>query len=180
MQHCTNCGTQVNANASFCLNCGQQIERASSDIQVETSVAPTPTSGLHVEAKDSPPINVNTEFCVKCGTSIPAESAFCTSCGTPRKQAGEPLKISDALENRARNAMILEMAGIVGLLGIGHLYSGRKGLGIGMLIGWFIIFWPILVPIMFTGVFACIVLPVNIGVSIYSGIQARDYVRAQN
>lgn len=39
---------------------------------------------------------------------------------------------------------LLQLLGWLGFLGIGYLVQGRIGLGIGMLIGWWIAFWLLL------------------------------------
>jgi len=38
-------------------------------------------------------------------------------------------------------AVVLEILGVIGIMGIGRIYSGQTGLGIAMLISWFIFVW---------------------------------------
>ena len=186
MKQCTQCGTQLPDGAAFCHVCGQAVSSPSVEVQPQTvaMAAAVPLSAVQqavLQAAPAPAIQpATTDFCVKCGAKLAPEVGFCSNCGTPRKAIAEPIKISDALENRARNAMIIEIiGGICGLLGIGHLYSGNTQLGIILLIGW-LVGSVILFGLAATGVGLCLALPLWLAVPVFSGIKARDYVRAQN
>lgn len=85
-------------------------------------------------------------------------------------------------ENTDTIALILEIVlGFFGFLGIGHIYTGRLGLGIGLLVGWwFYIFVSIIVSAATGFLAACLFIPLSLGLLVFSGIKARDYARLQN
>ena len=86
---------------------------------------------------------------------------------------------SPETEGAAATAMWLEtIFGFFSLLGIGHVYTGRVGLGVGLTILWWIyiaISW--VVSTMTLGFAACLFVPLFIAIPIISGIQARTYMR---
>lgn len=83
------------------------------------------------------------------------------------------------VESAATTALVLEIVfGLFSLLGIGHVYTGRIGLGIVLLIGWWAlsaIF--VTVATATLGLAGCLVIPLYIAIPIISGIQARAYVK---
>ncbi len=95
----------------------------------------------------------------------------------PPGYAGRPP--SPQTEGAATVALWLEIVfGIFGLLGVGHVYTGRIGLGILAMIAWWIyigISWTI-TGITF-GLFSCLAIPLYIAIPIISGVQARSYMR---
>ena len=182
MKHCTQCRAELPDGAAFCHVCGQAVSNPSVEVQpqaVEMDVAVLQSVGEHT----TPPPAVHPatmDYCVKCGAKLAPGVGFCSACGTPRKAVGEPLRISDALENRARNAMIIEIiGGLFGLLGIGHIYGGNTNMGILLLIGW-LVGGVILVMLALTGFGVCLAVPIWVAVPVFSGIKARDYVRSKN
>jgi len=86
---------------------------------------------------------------------------------------------SAVTQGASTTALWLEIIfGIFGLLGIGHAYSRRVPLGLGLMIGW----WVYIVVAFFVstatlGFAACLFLPIGIAVPVISGIQARTYVQ---
>jgi len=82
-------------------------------------------------------------------------------------------------ENTDTIALVLEIVlGFFGFLGIGHIYTGRLGLGIGLLIGWWVyMFFVVVVSAITGGIAACLFIPVNLGLLAFSGIKARNYAR---
>lgn len=178
MKHCTRCGTDLTDSVVFCSSCGQRVGSPSED-SVVTSPAQAMLGTAQGPTRISSAQQLRLEFCVKCGSHIAPEADYCSSCGTSRKEVAEPLRSIPGADTRAQNAMIIEIvAGIFGLLGVGHMYSGRTGLGVMLLFGWWIGL-AVLVLIGTTGIGLCISLPVGIAVPIFSGFQVRDYVRSQ-
>jgi hypothetical protein len=87
-------------------------------------------------------------------------------------------QLNPETEGAGNTALWLEIIfGIFSLLGIGHVYSGRKILGIILMIGWwmYITFAALFSSFTF-GVGACLCIPLFIVVPIISGIQARTYI----
>jgi hypothetical protein len=64
------------------------------------------------------------------------------------------------------------------LLGVGHVYGGRKIIGIIIMIIWWIyIVFAALISSMTAGICACLFIPIYIAVPIFSGIQAKTYIK---
>ncbi len=76
-------------------------------------------------------------------------------------------------------ALILEIVfGLFSLFGIGHVYSGRVGLGLALMLGW----WAYIAIAGFLstltgGLAGCVFIPIYIAAPIVSGIQASAYVK---
>ena len=86
--------------------------------------------------------------------------------------------VSNETQTAGNTAMILEIVfGLFAQLGIGHVYTGRIGLGIGLLIGWWVyIAIATLITTATVGFAGCIFAPIGIIVPIISGLQAKKYM----
>lgn len=75
-------------------------------------------------------------FCPNCGKEVQAESAFCPSCGYNLKAPPVKPTPSVPLEHKSPGvaAVLALVLGIIGLMGIGHIYVGRIGRGIVLLV----------------------------------------------
>lgn len=80
-------------------------------------------------------------------------------------------------------ALLLELIGLVGFLGIGHMYAGKTNRGVGLLVGWIlynVIGWFFIFPIVVVGTcgLGCILsipfLLINLGVPIGSGFWIKN------
>lgn len=102
--------------------------------------------------------------------------------GYPQQPAGygygQPTTAKDSTV-----ALLLELIGLIGFLGIGHIYAGKTNRGIGLLIGWFaynIIGWWFVLPVFATltcGIGCLMVIPMillNLGVPIGSGLWIKN------
>jgi hypothetical protein len=88
-------------------------------------------------------------------------------------------QISPETEGASTIALWLEILfGFFGLLGIGHVYSGRTLMGIAIMIGWWIYIGVAATLISITvGIAGCFFGPLYLAIPIISGIQARTYVK---
>jgi len=86
---------------------------------------------------------------------------------------------SAEVEGASNVALVLEIVfGFFGLLGIGHVYTNRIALGIGLLIGWWIyIIVAVFIATLTLGFGLCLLVPIYIAGPIISGIQARAYAK---
>ena len=86
---------------------------------------------------------------------------------------------SPETEGAATTALWLEIIfGLFSLLGIGHVYTGRIGLGIILMIGWWLfIALGVFISMVTLGIAACLFVPLYFAVPIISGIQARTYIQ---
>jgi TM2 domain-containing membrane protein YozV len=82
-------------------------------------------------------------FCLKCGKENPEGAKFCTGCGSLTNIVSDPNTTPNHNNANQRpmqwksegTAMVITILfGIFGLGGIGHIYLGRVGKGIGILI----------------------------------------------
>jgi len=90
---------------------------------------------------------VATPFCDQCGKAVPADAAFCPSCGRKRQvsiKSPPPQSIQTASpavpviavtesKNPGVAALLAFLVGI-GFMGVGHIYVGKIGRGIVLLI----------------------------------------------
>ena len=87
------------------------------------------------------------KFCSNCGESLDQESKKCSKCGIDFQQQQQVesntsnRSIVDQLPYKSPGtaALIAFIGGIFGLPGIGHIYVGKVGKGIGILISGIII-----------------------------------------
>jgi len=73
-------------------------------------------------------------FCPNCGKEVRADDAFCPSCGYNLKSAAKAFILLDH-KSPGLAAILALVPGIIGLMGIGHMYVGRLAAGIVFLIG---------------------------------------------
>jgi hypothetical protein len=80
-------------------------------------------------------------------------------------------------------ALLLELIGLVGFLGIGHMYAGKTNRGIGLLVGWIlynVIGWWFIFPVLTVatcGIGCLLAIPmllINLGVPIGSGFWIKN------
>lgn len=79
----------------------------------------------------------------------------------------------------ATTSLVLEIVfGFFSLLGVGHVYSGREALGVGLMVGWWLYLgFTAVITSLTAGIAACVLVPIYIAVPIISGIQASAYVK---
>ncbi len=90
--------------------------------------------------------------CAYCGQEIPAESQFCRYCGAqvggapnqpaqgpPQYQQYQPVYAIPP-KNTGVAVILALIGGLFGFMGIGHLYIGKIGKGIALLILGFVLF----------------------------------------
>jgi len=122
MKKCQFCGALLTADAETCLMCGSP-----------TSPPPEPTY-------TTPEPAVPAEPAIPSEPAEPAEPAFAPP--EPEYKAPGPTFTAPEAPQTPSNrglAVAVEIgAGIFGFLGIGWMIAGKLGLGIGLLIGWWI------------------------------------------
>jgi hypothetical protein len=91
----------------------------------------------------------------------------------------EPAPLTPEVQSAATTALILEIVfGLFSLFGIGHVYSGRLGLGLALMVGWWV--YLALAGFISTitgGIAGCLAIPIYLAAPIVSGIQASAYVK---
>jgi zinc-ribbon domain len=87
------------------------------------------------------------KFCSNCGESLDQESKKCSKCGIDfqQQQVEHPISntsIVDQLPYKSPGtaALIAFIGGIFALLGLGHIFIGKIGKGVGILVSGIIIY----------------------------------------
>lgn len=86
---------------------------------------------------------------------------------------------SPEVQSAATTALILEIVfGLFSLFGIGHVYSGRLGLGLALMVGWWVYIAAAgFISALTGGLAGCLAIPIYLAAPIVSGIQASTYVK---
>jgi len=87
--------------------------------------------------------------------------------------------LSPEVQSAATTALILEIVfGLFSLFGIGHVYSGRLGLGLALMVGWWVYIAAAgFISTLTGGLAGCLAIPIYIAAPIFSGIRASAYVK---
>ena len=119
---CPNCNAVVMPGLVSCNSCGKPLKPA------DTSTG---------------------SFCSSCGNPLPSKYATCLNCGHSKTVVSAPPNwspnqqrppMSVQYKNEGTAILLAVVSGLLMLSGIGHMYIGRVGKGIGILIGsWIII-----------------------------------------
>jgi hypothetical protein len=91
----------------------------------------------------------------------------------------EPRPAAPQVQAAATTSLVLEIVfGFFSLLGVGHVYTGRIGLGLALMVGWWI-FLGVAATIssLTAGLAACLFVPIYFVVPVISGVQASAYVK---
>ena len=74
-------------------------------------------------------------YCAKCGKELPADAAFCPSCGHPaRPQAMGPGYRSDKSVSPSSRLATLLFCLFLGVFGVHRFYVGKIGTGVAMIV----------------------------------------------
>ena len=146
---CTSCGAIISTGSTTCASCGAPQRRqvsgggggfcGSCGTALISKNAPCPSCG-HVKTTFNPqPQQASTGFCSSCGAALIGKSTTCMKCGYAKTKYN-PLQ--GAMQKSSGTALLLSilLGLLIGCCGVGHLYLGKVGPGIGMLIGgWLLI-----------------------------------------
>ena len=152
---CTSCGAIISTGSTTCASCGApqrgQVSSGggfcgSCGTALISKNAPCPSCG-HVKTTFNPqpamtvpaPHGGASGFCSSCGAALIGKSTTCMKCGYAKTKYN-PLQ--GAMQKSSGTALLLSilLGLLIGCCGVGHLYLGKVGPGIGMLIGgWLLI-----------------------------------------
>lgn len=130
--------------------------------------------------------NQNALHCPTCGQKVQPNAQYCMQCGGAIPSATSPSfwqpvagsAVSPETSGAANIALVIEVIpGVFGLLGLGHVFSGRVKVGLGVMFGWFlyIIVGSALTSLTLGGA-ACLTIPILIVIPIVSGYIARTHI----
>lgn len=137
--YCTKCGNEITSNSHFCPNCGTKVEEVEKD-----------------------------RFCGRCGKQLPPQAQTCPNCGKFVSQARQEQNTNQQrlvrpVEWKSESITLLLsiLLGLFGIQGVGHMYVGKIGKGVVILIGSIVLF-VIAIALTITGIGAIIGIPLII------------------
>ena len=146
---CTSCGAIISTGSSTCASCGAPQRtpsrggsRGGSSAGGFCSACGTPlaskyspcTSCGHIKTTFNPK-QAGGGFCSSCGATLTGKYAPCPKCGYTKTRYNPSVPPQGALYKNEGTALILSIVlGIFGIEGIGQIYVGKVGRGIGILV----------------------------------------------
>ena len=140
---CTSCGAIISTGSTTCASCGApQIRQAgggggfcgSCGTALISKNAPCPSCG-HVKTTFNPQ-QASSGFCSSCGAALIGKSTTCMKCGYTKTKYNPMTPPQGALYKNEGTGLILSIVlGLFCLNGIGQIYAGKVGRGIGIMIG---------------------------------------------
>ncbi len=134
---CLNCNAVVALGLTVCNSCGKPLKQA----------------------------NANTDsFCSSCGNILPSKYAACLNCGHSKTVVSAPPppnqnpnqqnpSMGIGYKNEGTGIILAAILGLFGLPGVGHMYIGRVGRGVAILIGsWILIIVGAVTLVFFIGI----------------------------
>ena len=141
---CTSCGAIISTGSVTCASCGAPQRRqvsgggggfcGSCGTALISKNAPCPSCG-HVKTTFNPQ-QANSGFCSSCGAALIGKSTTCMKCGYTKTKYNPMTPPQGALYKNEGTGLILSIVlGLFCLNGIGQIYAGKVGRGIGIMIG---------------------------------------------
>ena len=139
---CTSCGAIISTGSTTCASCGapQRMQAGgggfcgSCGTTLTSKHAPCPSCG-HVKTTVNPqPQQASTGFCSSCGAALIGKSTTCMKCGYTKTKYN-PMAAGAQYKNEGTGLILSIVLGLFCLNGIGQIYAGKVGRGIGIMIG---------------------------------------------
>ena len=141
---CTSCGAIISTGSVTCASCGAPQRRqvsgggggfcGSCGTALISKNAPCPSCG-HVKTTFNPQ-QASSGFCSSCGAALIGKSTTCMKCGYTKTKYNPMTPPQGALYKNEGTGLILSIVlGLFCLNGIGQIYAGKVGRGIGIMIG---------------------------------------------
>ena len=193
---CTNCNALLSPTSTSCPSCGSPRRSQSSGganaggfcgscgTALASKYSPCPKCG-HVKTTFAPPQSGS--FCGGCGGPLASKYSPCPKCGHVKTTFAPPPQYSSPgvqpqnflyKSSGTTNLLSILCSLLIATNGVGHLYLGQIGKGIGLMIGGWILLGVGIVTIMF-GV-GIIILIVWFVLWIYSMIDANKQCQIYN
>jgi len=193
---CTNCNAILSPTSTSCPSCGSPRRSQSSGganaggfcgscgTALASKYSPCPKCG-HVKTTFAPPQSGS--FCGGCGGPLASKYSPCPKCGHVKTTFAPPPQYSSPgvqpqnflyKSSSTTNLLSILCSLFIGTSGVGHLYLGQIGKGIGLMIGGWILLGVGIVTIFF-GV-GIIILIVWFVLWIYSMIDANKQCQIYN
>ena len=143
---CTSCNAIISTGSTTCASCGATQRRqvsgggggfcGSCGTALISKNAPCPSCG-HVKTTFNPqPAGGASGFCSSCGAALIGKSTTCMKCGYTKTKYNPMTPPQGALYKNEGTGLILSIVlGLFCLNGIGQIYAGKVGRGIGIMIG---------------------------------------------
>ena len=139
---CTSCGAIISTGSTTCASCGAPQRRqvsgggggfcGSCGTALISKNAPCPSCG-HVKTTFNPQ-QANSGFCGSCGAALIGKSTTCMKCGYTKTKYN-PMAAGAQYKNEGTGLILSILLGLLTICGIGQIYAGKVGKGIGIMIG---------------------------------------------
>ena len=141
---CTSCGAIISTGSTTCASCGAPQRRqvsgggggfcGSCGTTLISKNAPCPSCG-HVKTTFNPQ-QANSGFCGSCGAALIGKSTTCMKCGYTKTKYNPMTPPQGALYKNEGTGLVLSIVLVIfTICGIGQIYAGKVGRGIGIMIG---------------------------------------------
>ena len=145
---CTSCGAIISTGSTTCASCGAPQRRqvsgggggfcGSCGTALISKNAPCPSCG-HVKTTFNPqPQQASTGFCSSCGAALIGKSTTCMKCGYTKTKFN-PMAAGAQYKNEGTALILSIILGLLTICGIGQIYAGKVGRGIGIMVGGWVI-----------------------------------------
>ena len=139
---CTSCGAIISTGSTTCASCGAPQRRqvsgggggfcGSCGTTLISKNAPCPSCG-HVKTTFNPQ-QASSGFCSSCGAALIGKSTTCMKCGYTKTKYN-PMAAGAQYKNEGTGLILSILLGLLTICGIGQIYAGKVGKGIGIMIG---------------------------------------------
>ena len=167
---CTNCNAILSPTSTSCPSCGSPRRSQSSGganaggfcgscgTALASKYSPCPKCG-HVKTTFAPPPQSGS-FCGGCGGPLASKYSPCPKCGHVKTTFAPPPQYSSPgvqpqnflyKSSGTTNLLSILCSLLIATNGVGHLYLGQIGKGIGLMIGGWILLTLCLIPWFFLG-----------------------------
>ena len=143
---CISCGATISSGSPTCASCGTPQRQQGAGgagsfcgvcgAPLSSKYAPCPKCGHTKTTYNPKPAGGASGFCGQCGATLAAKYAPCPKCGYTKTRYNPTVPPQGALYKNEGTALVLSIVlGLLGLCGIGQIYAGKVGRGIGIMIG---------------------------------------------
>lgn len=194
MQTCPVCGSQSPVGSRFCANCGHSMspdgERARAEAPAPSDTPPQGSPTVNIGGQPAPSAHSapfqqpgQTAY-IPPQASYPGNLAQSNLPTSVQSYSQAPLAsgqqytggiIPAGMQRDPIIAFVLELVGYVFVLGLGHMYAGRVGRGIALMVGYWL-YWGIAGLLFLTVLFipvSCLMMLLHPVVPLLSGLWAK-------
>lgn len=188
---CTTCGNQNQDGATVCQYCGASFKQTAPSVPSYDQPTQMANFGLSPPPGGGQPPNTTPAY----PTPQPGQGGYQQHYATPQPPSYQPQQYANAqgyggqylpqpvgvAPKDPTTGLLLELIpGFFGFMGIGYLWSGMTGIGIALLLGyWVVVFFEIIFIIFTLGLLALCLWPINIVAPVVSAVLLQKKLKEQ-